>query len=253
MRGNIIPAVKQWACLVAATPLLLGPACVAPRGLAIRLLNVWQTFMLKVTETTVFIHGNPDFRAGRGRNALYVHLNQQTHLASLLYSQGMPSPSIIMNIEFSLIPFIGWICRKLDGITIVRENPESAKAILKGAIDRLRGGENLVISIEGKRSVDGNLSPFKKGPVVIAIEAQCDIIPFMTLGESVIWPPGQLFVTPGGKVDIIYFPRISTVGVSYSDREQILSALKSLAEAEKAKWEKSNDIYIKLMKGERRV
>jgi 1-acyl-sn-glycerol-3-phosphate acyltransferase len=252
MRGNLVAAVKQWVCLVLATPLLLGPACMAPRKTAVKLLNAWQALMLKITGTKIFIHGHSDFSTERGRNALYVHLNQQTHLASLLYSQGMPMPSIIMNIEFSLIPFIGWVCRRLDGISIVRERPESAKAVLKSAVERLRSGENFVISIEGKRSVDGNLSQFKKGPVVIAIEAQCDIIPFMTLGESVIWPSGQLFVTPGGKIDVVFFPRISTIGASYSDRERIVGALRSLAETEKSKWEEENKDYITLMREKRR-
>lgn len=47
-----------------------------------------------------------------------------------------------------------------------------ARAALDRAAIRVKNGENCFISIEGRRSTDGSLSPYKRGVAVLAISAQ---------------------------------------------------------------------------------
>lgn len=211
--------------------------------------------MLKSIDLTVNVQEDATADAGnvdtccdeklKRRGTLYVHLNQQTHLASLLYSRGIQKPfSIVTNFEFSMFPFIGWLQVRMGAITIVRQRPHWAKEALQRAVERLAEGDSIGISIEGRRSDDGNLCPFKKGPAVLAIAAQCDIVPFMTHGEYVLWPRGSWSVVEGGKVDIKLYPRISTAGMTYEDRDKLTLQLRNLAEAEIVKWNADNKDYI---------
>lgn len=182
------------------------------------------------------------------KGVLYVHLNQQTLLSAVIYSLCLPKVKYIVNLEFATIPFIGWLQIAIGSIVIIRQFPESAKRQMKKSIECLKNGDDFVISIEGKRSDDGNLSPYKKGPVVMALEAQCDIVPYMTHGEYILWPRGQLYVQKSGKIDCILYPKISTVGLTYNDRDRLVSELRCLAEREKLLWETKNEEYLREIK-----
>ena len=251
------PIAKQYGSLLMFTPLLLGPAClpVMPKKYAIQLVRIWTRVMTNAIGLTVNVQqvsnpsstsiDNKELDNYNKRGTLYVHLNQQTHLASLLYTHGIDERfSLITNIEFTLLPFIGWLQHRFGSISIFRQHPESAKRSLEKAIERLRNGDSIGMSIEGKRTTNGKLNTFKKGAAVIAIASQCDIVPFMTHGEYLLWPRGRCTVAENGKIDIKIYPRISTQGLTYADRNELTSRLRVLAETEIRKWEIENSSYI---------
>ena len=249
---RVLIAAKQWSMLAVTTPLFLIPTMIlAPisRAKSWSLLRFWCETLLR---HSLDISWSVDNRSGvvqdvtpKRKGVLYVHLNQQTLLASVLYPVTLPPAKLVVNIEFALLPLLGWSMIALGSRIIVRQHPPSAKRQLQKVINELKHGQDYIISIEGKRSDDGELSPFKKGAVVMAIEAQCEVVPFMTLGEYPLWPRGQLYVRPHGKVDCIVFPKISTEGMTYKDRDLLLNQLRDLAEREKASWERNNEKYLK--------
>ncbi|NUO48288.1 MAG: 1-acyl-sn-glycerol-3-phosphate acyltransferase [Polyangiaceae bacterium] len=168
------------------------------------------------------------------RPRLYVHLDQQTLLAIAIYPLIFQRQfALIANIEFALLPIIGWLTVADGAVIIVRQWPAQARAGMRRAAQRIRDGESFGVSIEGRRSADGELSPYKKGPVVLAIEAQCDIIPFMTHGEWGLWPRGQWFVRPG-TIEAVLYPPISTRGLAPADRHDLVGRLRDLAVSERA-------------------
>ena len=255
--------LKQYASLLLSTPLLLGPAClpIVPIPYARQLFDQWVKVMLNSMDLSVNIHDtnahapmtedkdiNNEVKKTKEhvkRGTLYIHLNQQTHLVSLLYSVAIPEQcSIVTNIEFSLIPLIGWLQVRFGSVTIIRQSPTQAKAALQVAVGRLKQGESVAISIEGQRTLNGELCPYKKGPAVMAIEAQCDIVPFLTHGEYLLWPRGSWSVFPGGKVDVTLLPTMSTAGMTYADRDQLTKSLRELADRDVEKWEQDNKEYI---------
>jgi 1-acyl-sn-glycerol-3-phosphate acyltransferase len=65
---------------------------------------------------------------------------------------------------------------------IIRHLPNQAKKKFKKAESFLRKGGLVYLSIEGKRSFDGSLSPYKKGPALLAIQANAKIFPVIILG-----------------------------------------------------------------------
>lgn len=164
---------------------------------------------------------------------LFVHLDQQTLLSACLYPLVLQGPcSLVVNVEFALLPFIGWLTMLQGAVPIVRQRPALARRALADVVRRLRGGENFGISIEGKRTEAGRLSPYKKGPAVLAIEAGATIVPFMTHGEYRLWPRGARRVQPG-TVDLVAYPPLATRGLTYADRDDVTATLRTLAERER--------------------
>jgi 1-acyl-sn-glycerol-3-phosphate acyltransferase len=214
---------------------MLGPsAAVGPfnRPLAARLMRRWAHLQLKQAGIDVHVEDRSGLNGRTG--VLYVDLFQQTLLPVLVYPLAFnASTTLIVNVEFIALPFIGWATWAQGAVPIVRQRPAQAKAQLKRVVERLRAGESFGISIEGQRSRDGQLSPYKKGPVVLAIEAQCDIVPYISHGEYALWPRGEWRVK-SGRIDAVIYEPISTKGLTYDDRDRVVAQLRALAERELA-------------------
>lgn len=182
---------------------------------------------------------NYDYNHGqyeRDRPYLFLLLNQTSLIESLaipacLSTLGLYAPTFL-NYEYGLLPIIGWNCALLDGVIIVRDWTEQAKGGVEKAVQRMQTyNESFYMSIEGRRSEDGSLSPFKKGPSVMAIQAQATIIPIFIHGARDILPFNSWRVTPG-HISMCFLPPIVTKGMTIDDRHVLTKRLRALAESE---------------------
>jgi len=140
----------------------------------------------------------------------------------------------IWNIEYALIPLFGWVSFIL-GWVIVRQSPSQSKRQIEKAAKYAANGGLVYLSAEGKRSVDGSLSPYKKGPVVMAISAQVPIYPVYMVGSRKCMPPGAWKIRPG-KIIMRYLAPIPTTGMKYEDRHLLLERLRIAGEKEHSRW-----------------
>ena len=136
----------------------------------------------------------------------------------------------IMNIEFALYPVIGWLAA-LVSFTIVSQWPAQAKRTLNRAAVFLQTGGNILISIEGRRSHDGKINQYKKGPVVLAINNQCDLVPIIIYGSRSCLPFGSLRVR-SGTLRLRFLRPVSARGLSYADRNILRDTLMEVARRE---------------------
>lgn len=170
----------------------------------------------------------PDERMKESSNTVFVLLNQFSFLDSMVcpilpVRRGLG----IMNIEMALYPILGWFLG-ICNFVIVRQWPAQAKRVMNRTSDFLRRGGNMIISIEGKRSPDGKLSTYKKGPVVMAINNQSDVVPFIIEGTWESLPIKSLYTQPG-KVNVKFLEPISTTGMTYEDRDKLKDRLLKIA------------------------
>jgi len=161
---------------------------------------------------------------------LYVWLNQSS-LAAAVMVQLLPPVYKIANVEYAVMPLIGWTCVLLRDIVIVRQWKAQAKRGIERASARLARGETWFVSIEGARSPDGGLQPYKKGPVVMAIKAQATVIPMVTSGGRDVMPRGEWRIRPG-HIELRLLKSIPTRGLTYDDRNVVYQQLRRAAERE---------------------
>ena len=93
----------------------------------------------------------------------------------------------------------------------------------------------MVISIEGKRSRNGKLSEYKKGPVVMAIKSQSDIVPFIIGGSYESLPYRSLYTKPG-EIRIRILSPIPTKGLTYKHRDELIDRLRAIAQSNGLEW-----------------
>ncbi len=65
----------------------------------------------------------------------------------------------------------------------------------------------MTIYIEGHRSFDGKLLPFKKGPFYLAMECGVPVVPVTIAGSHYVMPKGRFAIKPG-TVTVIFHPPI---------------------------------------------
>jgi 1-acyl-sn-glycerol-3-phosphate acyltransferase len=159
---------------------------------------------------------------------LYVWLNQSS-LAEAVTLQLLPPVYKIANVEYAAMPLVGWTCVLLRDVVIVRQWKAQAKRGIERAAARLARGETWAISIEGARTSDGRLLPYKKGPIIMAISAQATIIPVVTTGGREIMPRGEWRIRPG-HIEQRLLKSIPTRGLTYEDRNTVHEQLRELAE-----------------------
>lgn len=202
-----------------------------------RIVHCWNKLALKIFGVEVECRF-ADEASQLDRGGVIVGLTQQSLLDPTIgYAVWDRRVMSIWNIEYTLIPFFGWVTLLLGWI-IIRQSPAQAKRQLGKAAAHAANGGLVYLSAEGQRSIDGKLNPYKKGPIVLAIEAQAPIHPIYIAGSRECLPVGEWKIRPA-KVIVNYLPPISTTGLSYADRNMLLEQLRSLGEQQYDYWNQS--------------
>lgn len=79
--------------------------------------------------------------------------------------------------ELKKVPFLGWYMMATGMIFIDRSNRNKAIESLKKAAVLISKGKSVLMFPEGTRSKDGRVSPFKKGPFMLAKDAGVKVVP----------------------------------------------------------------------------
>jgi 1-acyl-sn-glycerol-3-phosphate acyltransferase len=130
------------------------------------------------------------------------------------------------------VPIFGTALRITGQIPVDRGNRDAAVDAFADAARVLRDGVSAAVFVEGTRSRDGSLRPFKKGAFVLAISLQVPCVPVFIADSRALMPRGG-FVPRPGTVEVRIGEPIPTAGLMYEDRDalrdrcwQAMSALK---------------------------
>ncbi len=158
--------------------------------------NLWAKVICKIVGVQIESHNNHQlneiikpviFCANHQSNfdiiALYVALDRPIYF--------------IAKKELKKIPFLGWYMQLAGMIFVDRSNRESAIKSMNNAGKLILKGRNVVTFPEGKRSIDGNIKPFKKGSFFIAKQNNINIIPIAIEGSYRINKPGSFRLKKG--------------------------------------------------------
>jgi len=95
------------------------------------------------------------------------------------------------------VPILGRIMLIGSLVPVDRGNREAGVAAVRDAIRAIEQGLNMTIYVEGKRSFDGKLLPFKKGPFYLAEECNVPVVPITISGTQEVMPKARFAIQPG--------------------------------------------------------
>lgn len=127
--------------------------------------------------------------------------------------------SVMVKKELFKYPLLGKAMRLGSLVPVDRGNRDAGIAAVREASAVLRQGINMTIFIEGKRSFDGKLLPFKKGPFYLAIETGVPVVPVTITGTHYVMPKRR-FAVKKGTVKVIFHDVIEPR--DFGNREELM-------------------------------
>jgi 1-acyl-sn-glycerol-3-phosphate acyltransferase len=132
------------------------------------------------------------------------------------------------------IPILGWGLRIAKFIPVDRSgNVESARESVKAAQAVIAAGIHITTFVEGTRSKDGHLLPFKKGPFYLAMETGAPCVPVSISGTEALMRKGSMKIYPG-TVRIVFHPPIDPH--QFESRDELMLAVRSAIASGLPEW-----------------
>jgi 1-acyl-sn-glycerol-3-phosphate acyltransferase len=105
--------------------------------------------------------------------------------------------SVMAKQELFSYPILGKAMRMASLVPVDRRNRDAGIAAVRAAAEVVRQGIHMTIYVEGHRSFDGKLLPFKKGPFYLAEECQAPVVPVTIAGTHSVMPKRRFSLKPG--------------------------------------------------------
>jgi 1-acyl-sn-glycerol-3-phosphate acyltransferase len=105
--------------------------------------------------------------------------------------------SVMAKKELFRYPLLGQTMRMGSLVPVDRGNRDAGIAAVRAAAEVIKQGVNMTIYVEGHRSFDGRLLPFKKGPFYLATECNVPVVPVTIAGSHYIMPKQRFAIRPG--------------------------------------------------------
>lgn len=104
--------------------------------------------------------------------------------------------SVLVKRELFNVPILGRAMRMGSLVPVDRGNRDAGIAAVNNASDVVKRGIHMTIYVEGHRSYNGKLLPFKKGPFYLAEECKAPVVPVTISGTHEAMPKGRFAIKP---------------------------------------------------------
>jgi 1-acyl-sn-glycerol-3-phosphate acyltransferase len=142
--------------------------------------------------------------------------------------------SAFMKRSLMKLPVLGTGFRQGEFIAVDRSgNAAAARESVAAAQSVLAKGVHMMTFVEGTRSPDGRMLPFKKGPFYLAIESGAPCIPVSIYGTESIMAKGSLRMRPG-TAHVVFHPPIDPAG--FATREELTQAVRAAIASGLPEW-----------------
>ncbi len=132
--------------------------------------------------------------------------------------------SVFLKRSLMKIPILGYGMKLAGFIPVDRDgSTESAVESMHAAADVLRSGVHILSFVEGTRSRDGRLQPFKKGPFYLAEYTDAPVVPVSISGTEKMMRKGSLRIFPGTARVVVHAPLQPH---NYPTREALMDAVR---------------------------
>jgi 1-acyl-sn-glycerol-3-phosphate acyltransferase len=105
--------------------------------------------------------------------------------------------SVMVKKELFKVPILKRIMLIGSLVPVDRGNRDAGISAVREATRAIEQGLNMTIYVEGKRSFDGKLLPFKKGPFYLAEECNVPVVPITISGTQEVMPKARFAISPG--------------------------------------------------------
>ncbi len=142
--------------------------------------------------------------------------------------------SVFLKRSLMKIPVLGYGMKLGEFVPVDRDGRvESAIESVRVARQVLERGLHITTFVEGTRSRDGRMLPFKKGPFYLAMEAGAPCVPVSIHGTESMMAKGSLRIRPGTAHITFHAP---VYPGNFATREELMSAVREAIASGLPEW-----------------
>ncbi|MGH9573391.1 MAG: lysophospholipid acyltransferase family protein [Candidatus Acidiferrales bacterium] len=157
--------------------------------------------------------------------------NHASNLDPIVYFPVIPRRiSVLLKKELLKIPILSTGMRAAKFVAVDRGDREAAAASVDEAVRYMREGLSFAVFPEGTRSIDGRMRTFKKGAVLMAIQAAVPLVPVSIAGTQHLMRKGSRKIN-AGSVTVRFDPPIDAAQFSVERRNELLAQLEAAVAA----------------------
>ena len=132
--------------------------------------------------------------------------------------------SVMAKKELFSYPILSKAMRMASLVPVDRGNRDAGIAAVRAAGEVVSRGIHMTIYVEGHRSFDGKLLPFKKGPFYLAEQCGVPVVPLTISGTHYVMPKRRFSIKPG-LVTVIFHKPIQPA--DFGSREELMEKVRA--------------------------
>lgn len=145
--------------------------------------------------------------------------------------------SVFLKRSLMKIPILGYGMKLGEFVPVARDGRvDSAIESVRAAQRVLERGLHITTFVEGTRSRDGRMLPFKKGPFYLAMETGVPCIPVSIYGTESMMAKGSMAIRPG-TAHLTFHPPVFPR--DYESREDLLMTVRAAIASGLPEWMRS--------------
>ncbi len=212
-RRALALVVLVMATIVVAPSLLAVSLLPHSAGAMLSLMKLWSWILSKAMGLTFSIKGTDKVVP---ETSYIIASNHQGIADGFALTSTLPVPfRLTIKKDLLKIPLLGWALARAS-ITLDRSKGSRAMKQMREGSGKLAQGWSVIVFVEGTRSRDGSLQPFKRGAFVLAVNTGVPILPVTVNGSFKVLPRNTLALRPGHVTVTIDDP-IETRGLTEDD------------------------------------
>ena len=190
---------------------------------------------IRIAGVRIQIEGQEKIPAGR---ACIFMANHISYLDAPALMTNLPGRTVVfLKSSLMKIPVLGYAFKLAHFIPVERTGDAAEAQLAVAEAQRvLASGLHITTFVEGMRSPDGRMLPFKKGPFYLAKDSGALCIPISISGSEKILPVDSKRIYPG-VVHIVFHPPIDPA--DYATRDELSDAVRAAIASGLPEWMRS--------------
>jgi 1-acyl-sn-glycerol-3-phosphate acyltransferase len=192
---------------------------------------------MRVAGIRIQVQGQEKIPAGR---ACIFMANHVSNLDAPALISNLPGRTVVfLKRPLMKLPIVGYAFKLAKFIPVDRAgSAESAQEAVADAERVLASGLHITTFVEGMRSPDGRMRPFKKGAFYLAKDSGAPCIPVSIYGTEKIIPWGSNRIHPG-VAHVVFHPPIDPA--DYATRDDLSEAVRAAIASALPEWMRNQD------------
>ena len=182
------------------------------------IVRSWAKIILKISFIKFNVMGEENIKPNKH---YFFAANHESEFDIPLVFAGIKLQMVaISKIELKNIPFLGWAMQAAGHIFVDRKNHTRALESMKKAKHSMsRNPRSVIIFPEGTRSSDGEILPFKKGGLVLAMNLDMEVVPVGIIGTRTLIK--NKFSSSDDTLELKIGKPIKTTSLDYENRNSL--------------------------------